>query len=329
MNTASRPSCLPGTRIEILDQINGWLSKPSDSGNVLWLCGVAGSGKSTISTSASESFRGLERLGAYLFFDRNDRVRSNPDSVIRTLAYELAQFNAHIASAISTAIHRDPGIVKATIQKPFKALLLDPLNLVQSSIQGPITIILDALDECGDPASPAVLLSVLSTELLKLPQVFRFLITSREEKDITDYFQAHFSCSRKQLDVSMATPDIALFIDHEFGLIRKREGLGSAWPGQSNMQQLVDLSGGLFIWASTATKFIAEYDPDAQLQILLSQNTAGSFNLDQLYAIALRNSGPWDTTSWTQQWGVICLLLSRWYQSCIGISGQDCSRLGC
>ncbi|KAJ7687664.1 hypothetical protein B0H14DRAFT_894940 [Mycena olivaceomarginata] len=114
MDVGSRPDCLPGTRVEILDYITEWLSIPSDSGNVLWLCGVAGSGKSTISTTISNSFRGLERLGAFLFFDRNDRAHSHPDSVIRTLAYQLAQSNPHIASAISAAIQRDPRYCERT-----------------------------------------------------------------------------------------------------------------------------------------------------------------------------------------------------------------------
>ncbi|KAJ7209403.1 hypothetical protein C8J57DRAFT_1484281 [Mycena rebaudengoi] len=78
MNATSRPLCLPGTRSKILNEISEWLTVPSDSANILWLSGVAGSGKSTISTTISESFRAVDRLGAFLFFDRNDRARSHP-----------------------------------------------------------------------------------------------------------------------------------------------------------------------------------------------------------------------------------------------------------
>ncbi|KAF8134166.1 hypothetical protein K438DRAFT_1947590 [Mycena galopus ATCC 62051] len=225
MNAASRSSCLPGTRSDILDAINEWLSIPSKSGNVLWLSGVAGSGKSTLSTTIAEHFRSLHLLGAFLFFDRNDGERSHPDKVIQTLAYLLAQSNPCIGAAISTVIQDHPDIVNAMIQTQFKTLLFDPLNSVEDSIQGPIVIILDALDECGDATSRALLLSVLSAELLKLPPVFRFLITSREEKDISYHFQ---SFAQKQLDITSATPDIALFIDHEINVIREHEDLGSA-----------------------------------------------------------------------------------------------------
>jgi hypothetical protein len=49
---------------------------------------------------------------------------------------------------------------------------------------GPVIIILDALDECGDPVSRKSLLSLLAQELTKLPPFFRFLITNRREADI-------------------------------------------------------------------------------------------------------------------------------------------------
>jgi ABC-type dipeptide/oligopeptide/nickel transport system ATPase subunit len=309
MKAGSRLPCLPGTRREILDYITEWLSIPSDSGNVLWLCGVAGSGKSTISITVSDSFRGLERLGAVLFFDRNDQAQSHPDGVIRILAYSLAQSNPHIASAIAAAVQRDPSVASAPIRTQFKELLLDPLQSVEPSIHGPIVIILDALDECGDPTSRAALLSVLSVELPKLPRLFRFLITSCAEKDIADEFQTRFAS--KQLDVSSGTGDITLFIRNQMDRIRVREDLGPTWPGESNVRQLVDLSGGLFIWAATAARFIADYNPESQLEILLTQK---STDLDDLYAVALRNSGHWDTNeqfAHDARLVLACLVLGR------------------
>ncbi|KAJ7480975.1 hypothetical protein FB451DRAFT_1171549 [Mycena latifolia] len=192
MNASLRAACLPGTRREILDEITGWLTVPSDTGNILWLSGVAGSGKSTISTTVSESFRAVDRLGAFLFFDRNDVSRSHPAGVIRTMAHSLALANPHIGSAISAVIGRDPAVVNAPMPTQFRQLLLEPLRSAEQNIHGPILIILDALDECGDPESRATLLSLLSDEFPKLPRLLRFLITSRREADITDQFGSRF-----------------------------------------------------------------------------------------------------------------------------------------
>ncbi|KAJ7622235.1 hypothetical protein FB45DRAFT_1061813 [Roridomyces roridus] len=278
MNANARTTCLAGTRRDILDTIRHWASIPgADPNSLFWLSGVAGSGQSTISTTIAETFRPLERLGAFLFFDRNN------------------QTNPHIATAICSAIERDPAIVNAPIRSQFQCLLLEPLQSAESNIEGPILVVLDALDECGDPVSQAGLLFVLATKVPRLPQNFRFFITSREEKDITDQLQ-HIS-TRMQLDVSTATPDISRFITHEMESIRKCEGddLPPTWPGTQNIHSLVELSGGLFIWASTATAFIADYDPEARLQTLLSHHFIPGSKLDGLYAVALRSSGPWDS----------------------------------
>ncbi|KAJ7093772.1 WD40 repeat-like protein [Mycena epipterygia] len=293
MNATLRPLCLPGTRREILDDITGWVTVPSNSGNVLWLSGVAGSGKSTISTTVSESFRAVDRLGAFLFFDRDDSSRSHPGAVIRTIAYKLALSNHHIGSTISDVIHRDPAVVDAPIRTQFKALLLDPLTSAEQHLQGPILIILDALDECGDPRSRAALLSLLADEFPKLPRLFRLFITSRREPDITAHFRSRSLEIDLDIGVPSSTKDVESFIRHEMELIRQHSSLGRFWPEEQHIRTLVNLSGGLFIWAVTVIRFVDDYRPEEQLEILITQDAAQSCNLDDLYAIALEHAGPW------------------------------------
>ncbi|KAF7335373.1 WD40 repeat-like protein [Mycena venus] len=138
MNATSRSLCLVGTRCKILDDITEWATGSSDAGNILWLSGVAGSGKSTVSTTIAESLRELERLGAFLFFDRNDQARSHPDAVIRTIAYWLSLSSPHVGSAIAATIRRDPAIVNAPLLTQFTKLLLDPLQVAEPNITGPI-----------------------------------------------------------------------------------------------------------------------------------------------------------------------------------------------
>ncbi|KAJ7121444.1 WD40 repeat-like protein [Mycena epipterygia] len=294
MNASLRGECLPGTCRKLLDDVTEWVAVPSESGNVLWLSGVAGSGKSTISTTVSESFRAVDRLRAFLFFDRNDSAHSHPGAVIRTIAYKLALSNPHIGSAISDAIQRDPAVVDAPIRTQFKSLLLDPLTAAEQYIQGPILIILDALDECGDARSRAALLSLLTDDFPKLPHLFRILITSRRDPDINDQFRSHFLEMEMEVGVT-STNDVELFFRHEIAQIRQKRRLDPTWPKERDIQALVKLSGGLFIWASTAVKFLTALHPDRRLEILLAQDSTQGFNLDDLYAVALRNSGPWDT----------------------------------
>jgi hypothetical protein len=175
------------------------------------------------------------------------------------------------------------------------ALLLEPLRFVEKDIQGPILIVLDALDECGDPESRRALLSLLSNDFPQIPPLFRFLITSRRDFDITAKFKSRFMEMDLDTGSLSNTMDVEFFIRHEMVHIQRTKGLSPDWPGEDKIHDLVQLSGGLFIWASTAIRFINNYLPDERLERLITQNHLSGFDLDSLYSVALRNSGPWDT----------------------------------
>src|ERR1700735_2669814 len=141
MDASAREECLPGTREDILKFITGWLTAPSDDQNILWLYGLAGSGKSTISTTIAEYFRELGRLGAFLFFDRGNPTSSEPSAVIRTLSYKLAYFDPAIKTAISEQIERSFGITEAATHAQFVKLLKEQLaSLSGLDHPGPIII---------------------------------------------------------------------------------------------------------------------------------------------------------------------------------------------
>ena len=115
---------LPDTRQDVLRSIIDWLTTPSEDHNVLWLHGLAGSGKSTISTTIAEYFRELGRLGAFIFFNRDDPLSSHPAKVIPTLSYQLAQFDPVIKAGISAQIEDNPRITEASIRAQFAKLSL-------------------------------------------------------------------------------------------------------------------------------------------------------------------------------------------------------------
>ena len=122
MNASSRSSCLPGTRVAIINEIVDWAIEPvsKDGKNILWLHGVAGSGKSTLATTVAERFYDLRRQGAYLFFER---AKSSPQLVIRTLAYKLANFDASIGAAISDCLRDDKDIIERSYEVQFEKLV--------------------------------------------------------------------------------------------------------------------------------------------------------------------------------------------------------------
>ena len=169
-----------GTRVETLNSITEHLIDPTKP-NILWLHGVAGAGKSTISTTIAQHFFNLHRRYAFLHFDRNDPLNGNPNSVIRTLARQLAGSHPAIDVAISEQLKNNIGIENTPLSAQFECLLREPLvKLTSLASDGPVIIILDALDECGDPASRKDLLKVLRQGLPRLPPVARLLESAFE-----------------------------------------------------------------------------------------------------------------------------------------------------
>jgi hypothetical protein len=300
MDASARVECLPSTRQDILQFVTDWVTSPSNDQNVLFLYGVAGSGKSTLATTISNYFQNLGRLAAFLFFDRDITERSDPTSVIRTLAYQLGVFDSKFLSAISSASWRFSW--QWTLATQCKKLLLEPLSSVANiGDQGPIVIVFDALDECGSAKSRKPLLDLLVEESSKLPPNFRIIITSRAERDIQASFSQKQNILSRELDLTTAsnTKDIVSYLHHWMEIIRSDNPLLSLppnWPGESRVMDLAKRSSGLFVWASTAIVFIGDgHDPDERLMVLLSSDnqSEGESALDELFITALRSIGKW------------------------------------
>ncbi|KAK7059455.1 WD40 repeat-like protein [Favolaschia claudopus] len=293
---STRRECLPGTRSEFIEHITQRLSTPSEA-RIVWLSGVAGSGKSTIATSVSEYFRGLGRLGIFLCFARNDMVGSDPILVLHAIAYGLATLHPHIEAAICMALSRDSNLVDAPIDKQFQELLLGPLESVKQHLIGPFIVVIDALDECDDN-SRNVLGNLITNFFTKLPAAFRFFVTSRPDFNITRLFRHKAVVEECSLDKAAENDhDISVYILDRLATIRQAHRLSCIWPGEDVIQQLINLSGTLFIWAATALDFVEGkklFEPHKRLETLLKTPFQTGGNLDQLYTLALASDGDWD-----------------------------------
>ncbi|KAF7363072.1 WD40 repeat-like protein [Mycena venus] len=300
---SNRDGCLLGTRRDILRVIITELTKPfaPDSQNIFWLYGVAGAGKSAIATSIRQTFNTLGLLGASLFFTRSNEA-SNPASVIPTLAYCLAESNTHIGSEICLAMRQHLHIVDAPIEDQFQRLLGEPLDRAKDHIHGPIIIILDALDECGDPESRRRLISLISNRFTGLP-LLRILITSRPNLDIAAAFRGQSSIIKTPLDITKPSSleDVRRYIDAEMIDVQQMHfswNLGPTWPGKEKIDVLSTFAAGLFIWASTATKYLRKaHDPNDALDHLLRKGS----DLDCLYAVALQSTEFWEDKTFAER----------------------------
>jgi hypothetical protein len=302
MDASDRSECLAETRVDVVKFIKDWAADPTSGQCVLWLHGLAGSGKSTVATTIANQLRESGQLGAFLFFARDVTERSDPTNVIRTLAHQLGLCNPGVGAAIAAVIENTPGISMSPLRLQFTKLIVEPLSAIGQSTTT-LVVILDALDECGNAKQRKSLLAVLAAESHKLPASVRILITSRPEYDIGRAFDSQTHILARELDTTskMNTEDILTYLRHRMLSIRTMKihlGLGEEWPGEHDIWRLSKRASGLFIWASTASEFIDGHDPERRMEMLLKEKTTSGAEsaLDALYMTALESAGLWDDT---------------------------------
>lgn len=298
MDASLRSECMEGTRHDILNYLANLLIAPHIESTIVWLYGVAGSGKSAISTSLANRLHQMV-IGVYLFFNRGDPLNSNPAGLIRTLAYKLAISHPVIQQAILGVLELNPAILSMSIRIHFQRLLHEPLWAISHLFTSPVVIILDALDECGDRQSRQEVLRLLSRQLSLLPPIFRFFITNRAEPDIVAAFNGQLHIDMLFLDpgTKSSCDDVALFIRESMDHVRREHHLPRDWPGLDRLQKLTFRSSGLFIWASTAIQVLCHgHNPHEELRYLLE----GGSELDDLYATAIHVSGNWRRPSFVR-----------------------------
>jgi len=174
--------------------------------------GQPGFGKSTLAATLAHSFAGLKRLGGHFFFNCEDQNQSTPSTVIKTLAFQLAALDSRIAQHISDTIRSNLFVLGSDLANQFSEFIEKPLSSIEGiDAHGPIVLILDALDECGNEETREGLLAALVQGSLKLLPCVRLLITSRPNEDIAHIFDSYSHIRRHNLEISRSpriTPEM-------------------------------------------------------------------------------------------------------------------------
>ncbi|KAI0064287.1 WD40 repeat-like protein [Artomyces pyxidatus] len=319
-------SCLEGTRVAILDKIKAWVDNPDPATpRIFWLSGLAGIGKTTIARTIAEFADQGGLLGGSFFFSRDDSDLSSADLVFPTLAFQLAQRNERLKSAIGEVLEEDADYGHRVASIQFEKLVIGPLIAVGTS-ERTFVVVLDALDECGNERGASEILQLLLALAPRIPFRFRILITSRPEHHIRSVFNqdsSHLQFILHDADASDVRRDIQRYVRTELVDIPRRLQLTiqSPWPEEAVLDTLVDKSGQLFIYAATAIRFIGNdrvRNPQKQISIILGarqSTTAKPYaQLDQLYLQVLRSALPEGTDEDDFDrfhWVVGCIVLLR------------------
>ncbi|KAH9047932.1 ankyrin repeat-containing domain protein, partial [Lactarius deliciosus] len=267
---------------EVLQKLKGWLSPPDPSTNyniglrdlhketatwflegrifqewysmdsLLWIHGKPGSGKSILCSAIIQRIVSLCDDGrapvAYFYFDFRDDNKKHLHDLLPSLLFQFAAHSVPCCDLISR-IYSTHG--KGT-QKPSDEVLINCLTNVLSAItQGPVYIIVDALDECPNtsgvrPPRERVLSLIKDLVNLRLPNV-HICVTSRPEIDIRIRLEPLTSLRVSLHDQTGHKEDIAKYINSEVDVVASDK----KWREDDKelvIEMLSEKADGMFRW---------------------------------------------------------------------------------
>lgn len=258
-------TCHKGTRKAVLRKVETWFCDP-ESPSVLWLSGIAGTGKTTIAQSVCELLE--PNLGASFLFSRDFAERQRPSNILPTIAYQLAYSRPTLRPAICEMLSKDPNFASHSVRIQAQELLFRALGSDLTLDFPPTLLMLDALDECEKDSNQegGDVIPFLLRFLREYPSRFKVVITSRpgisiramleKEKGQTDLFVLH------EVDRNMVKSDIETYLHYELEQIAITQGLDdNFWPTdvrEEQVKRLTTLADRLFIFAATAVKTLSK-----------------------------------------------------------------------
>ncbi|KAI6534177.1 hypothetical protein MCOR10_002449 [Pyricularia oryzae] len=264
------PACHPDTRVDLLDDIYRWIENPNGK-HIFWLRGMAGTGKSTISRTVAKKISETKMPIASFFFKKGEGDRGKAARFFTTIIDQLVRHHQlpDLASHVHSAVESNPNIADKTMKEQFEKLFLKPLNKCNGANFQPLLVVVDALDECDREEDVTTLIRLFPKAEEAKSYHLRFFVTSRPElpirlgfKDIGDKYK---DLALHEVPESDITKDISTFLRFELDRIRQdfnktvpKPGLTPDWPPLASLKDLVNMAVPLFIFASTACRFIAD-----------------------------------------------------------------------
>ena len=295
------PYCMADTRVDLLRQLQEWTSCPENP--ILWLSGMAGTGKSTIARTMAHSLKTQKKLAGNFFFCRGAGEIGRASTLVSTLAHQLADVSSPGASSsfkelVCDAIFHHGDVLAQGLRNQWKELILGPLSRIKPTQRMSLTFVFDALDECDSDDDIRLILQ-LFIEVTRISNIdIRVLVTSRPETTLLQGFQDIPEITHRRLDLrdiprQMVERDIYVYMKEKLGQV-KWKSKNQDWLSEADLLSLVQKADGLFIYAATVCRFIGGlYDvpEDSVSSILHGRPTGGGDTaaIDAMYTQVLNS----------------------------------------
>ncbi|KAH9015074.1 hypothetical protein EDB84DRAFT_798173 [Lactarius hengduanensis] len=224
------------------------------TGSLLWIHGKPGSGKSVICSSVIQDIMAVCQAGsaimAYFYFDFRDLKKQSCRDLLLSLVSQLSTRSSPCCDILHHVYETHEDGTRQPSDDTLKACLQEMLRLPG---QGPIFIVLDALDECPDSSSipsPRDEVLQLVKELVDLRlQGLHICATSRPEVDIRAVLEPLASRSVSLHNESGQQSDIADYVRNVVNL--SSSAAMRRWRVDDKklvIETLTERADGMFRW---------------------------------------------------------------------------------
>ncbi|KAF9439589.1 hypothetical protein P691DRAFT_649316, partial [Macrolepiota fuliginosa MF-IS2] len=209
--------------------------------------------------------------------------RDDPQRLFTTISYQWASKHKPYAEILKSTIHADPTIVEKELPHQFHHLFVLPLQELEANGEDipERVVIIDGLDECAGETAQRAIIQVIAASIRHNTTPFLWIFCSRLEPHLVATFKSRaISVATRQEELTVSRDidkEIAKYLTDELSGIAEEHGLPRPWPRERDVGTLINLSSGLFIYASTVIRFISDrnsFGPEDQLRAILALATS-------------------------------------------------------
>ncbi len=276
----SPPQCHPGTRIQILGDVQARIHDPNLATRMVRIYGPAGVGKSAIMQTLAEAEAKRGTVFTTLFFSRPNE-RNDPRKAFTTLAYGLAVRKPEYRRYIEEQLTLDPTFLAKRMDDQFQHLFITPFTENRINIDSQRWIVfLDGLDECDGEAEQRRIVDLIRSSLLHgaMSTPFIWIIASRPEAHLKTQF-ARLKADvvglwelEVPIDSDASQRDVERYLHVEFSKMHKNnpDSVPPLWPSETDFSIVSKASSGLFVFASTLVAYLLAGDPVSRFKHAIS-----------------------------------------------------------
>ncbi|KAL2016770.1 hypothetical protein VTK56DRAFT_2983 [Thermocarpiscus australiensis] len=219
--------------------------KASRDSGFLWLRGRPGAGKTVLATHIISDLRRQGLDCCFFFFQAGDNIKSTANASLRSMAWQMAMLHPGVFDKLKAIMSewRDGPIDTIDSRSMWRKIFLSGILKVQ--LESPQFWVIDAMDECQDPADMVSFLTRIQ-EHWPLSAV----VTSRDAVD------ANLKGGSPNTDIQGYTiseqdtlGDISLLL--QANLAQLPCSGSTRWPTPEAMaSHILEMSEGCFLWAS-------------------------------------------------------------------------------